>query len=1367
MDAPTPAGPGPGFDDLAATAARLADLTTLLVARLDRTDDLEQRIAGVTGLVQATHEELNGVRTDLATIDERLTTALAAVTRTSTRVDLLTEQSLDAAAGIAANVARSVETSTASAAQAGRVAERMWADVTGALAAFSGEATQAVGAVAVRVDQAERVAAAAMGNAQRLEAIVRTELIGMRQAVRAVADQVATGLGPAPLDITEDVRRMVAGELGTLATTTAEAIEAAVASAQSGTEAAASLTAGLEEVRRVVHEAEGRQDAQLRQAIAALRSANVIASEAAAGVAEKLAGDTSLALGSVREQVSDAMSTVREGALAAVGELESATARAVTEASARMAAGTDAAVAAIGARSDALLSDALVALGRETPADLSRLVRAELLGVRQALLAAVTGIEDSAAATAADVVDRLAALEGATAAATTDLRAVVEAAAQRERPEPVEPLIARMSSDLQTVIASLLSEQLAAIDQRQNVIEDGLRAMWHRLDELDTALGATGTPDPAVAELTAAIARALPTWEGAQAALVDVRASLPAELAELPGRMYALTQAISSDAETRAANGSGDLPDVVAEVVGAQLSASLAPLAERLSDLAAGRVAAATGALVERISEVATALAERVSDAAVTQVTATMGRVGDLPVLVEGLRQSVGELQTLFETSIGGLPQRTADAVRRAGEELAEGLTLELAPMRVVPDRTAQAVSTALAALAGTFRDELTAGMAELPARVGEVVTQAATEMSMAGANISSQTAAAVAEAVVGVNDVPERTAAAIAEATAAVRDVPERTAAAVGEVTAGVRDLPGRVAEAVAGATAGLTAELESAPWRLTEAVSAATADLTAELASAPGRIADSAAEMTRQLAGLDARVGELVAAGVGPLPAAVAAEVAGTLPAAIGPDVAAAVVSAVGADLGGRLADEASGRLAAEVATRLAAEVGLRLADEVGGRLAAEVGGRVAAEVGARLADDIAGRLAGGIGADLAADVATRASAAITSGVRDQVAEEVRGVLADSGAAIGAEVTRALASAGDELVQQARRSGDDAARALEAASEASVTNAASRAAAEATSAILTAVHDVYASITGDLVRDAVAAIEAHLPAGSLAGVTEQLAAGIRSAAAADAASARTLSAVETARTAAEGAQERGAEAVRAAEAAGRDAAEAAAAVRSLVDAERTVVLDEGVLGQIVASATAALAEHISAPTGPVVANIRPAVQVAVDAALAGRLQGAVDAALAARLKTAIDEVMGPRVQATVEAARMATADAAADAAAVAAERAADAAATAATDATTAALARIGQGGVDTAELAAVVAGAVAATLDEFGARVDSDLDGLEERLAALAGVLEGVVVAVQDALSRRRGASTEALDLLRQVAADQGKPRRGRGSV
>jgi len=72
---------------------------------------------------------------------------------------------------------------------------------------------------------------------------------------------------------------------------------------------------------------------------------------------------------------------------------------------------------------------------------------------------------------------------------------------------------------------------------------------------------------------------------------------------------------------------------------------------------------------------------------------------------------------------------------------------------------------------------------------------------------------------------------------------------------------------------------------------------------------------------------------------------------------------------------------------------------------------------------------------------------------------------------------------------------------------------------------------------------------------------------------------------------------------------------------------------------------------------------------------------------------------------------------------------------------------------------VSAAVGTAVAASMDELGARVDRDIDAVERRLQELAVLLEGVVAAVQDVLSRRRGASTEALEMLRQVAAEQAR--------
>jgi hypothetical protein len=72
------------------------------------------------------------------------------------------------------------------------------------------------------------------------------------------------------------------------------------------------------------------------------------------------------------------------------------------------------------------------------------------------------------------------------------------------------------------------------------------------------------------------------------------------------------------------------------------------------------------------------------------------------------------------------------------------------------------------------------------------------------------------------------------------------------------------------------------------------------------------------------------------------------------------------------------------------------------------------------------------------------------------------------------------------------------------------------------------------------------------------------------------------------------------------------------------------------------------------------------------------------------------------------------------------------------------------------TPDLTAGMVSAVAATLDEFGTRVDHDLDTMADRLERLSDVLERVVVTVDEVVSRRRGVPSEAIVLLRQVAAE-----------
>jgi hypothetical protein len=73
----------------------------------------------------------------------------------------------------------------------------------------------------------------------------------------------------------------------------------------------------------------------------------------------------------------------------------------------------------------------------------------------------------------------------------------------------------------------------------------------------------------------------------------------------------------------------------------------------------------------------------------------------------------------------------------------------------------------------------------------------------------------------------------------------------------------------------------------------------------------------------------------------------------------------------------------------------------------------------------------------------------------------------------------------------------------------------------------------------------------------------------------------------------------------------------------------------------------------------------------------------------------------------------------------------------------------------IEGGELTAAMIASVATALDQFGERVDADLDRMGARLAAVADVLERTLAAVEE-MATRRGARGEALDLLRQIAAE-----------
>ena len=102
--------------------------------------------------------------------------------------------------------------------------------------------------------------------------------------------------------------------------------------------------------------------------------------------------------------------------------------------------------------------------------DGGRTLRAELVGMRQTMRAALGELDAATRATGVELVTRVERLEGAAAALPPALSQAVEAALLQGWPESVGSALTRMSGDLQVVVADLLSEQLAVIDQRQGVL---------------------------------------------------------------------------------------------------------------------------------------------------------------------------------------------------------------------------------------------------------------------------------------------------------------------------------------------------------------------------------------------------------------------------------------------------------------------------------------------------------------------------------------------------------------------------------------------------------------------------------------------------------------------------------------------------------------------------------------------------------------------------------------------------------------------------------------------------------------------------------------------------------------------------------
>jgi trimeric autotransporter adhesin len=221
---------------------------------------------------------------------------------------------------------------------------------------------------------------------------------------------------------------------------------------------------------------------------------------------------------------------------------------------------------------------------------------------------------------------------------------------------------------------------------------------------------------------------------------------------------------------------------------------------------------------------------------------------------------------------------------------------------------------------------------------------------------------------------------------------------------------------------------------------------------------------------------------------------------------------------------------------------------------------------------------------------------------------------------------------------------------------------------------------------------------------------------------------------------------------------------------------------VDPEALEDMVHVAAERVGDTIAARLEATIAQVSGFVPDAVEQAarsIESSVRSGVAQSVATTLGQALDSLLGPSVEEAVEAALgarpassgevttemvLAAADAAASAAATAAASAASgaaatAAAHAAADAVSEAmttLPAVSRAGTESPELTSGLISAVAGTIDDFGTQVDGALDEMASRIDSLSDGMQRLAAVLEDMLSRRRGPSTEAVTLLRQVAAE-----------
>ena len=637
----------------------------------------------------------------------------------------------------------------------------------------------------------------------------------------------------------------------------------------------------------------------------------------------------------VRQELARAVEATEAGVAAGVDQAVAAaermwadTTRALeafsTEARRAMEASTlevsDAAAAAARA---ALAADQAVLAGR----DAGSLLRTELVGLRQAVRAAV---EESGAELARAVeaqlgpltdsgpdVDRLVEElgrrfdrldEGARSyqeALAEDLRGGLASTAEMaamdadQRQRDLVSSVREAVGDTERTVARLLLDQLSALDQRQAVLEDGLRAVWTRLDRFEESVDRLASVSGSSTEDLAEVVRAAlagsadevasttrdsvttlvtgmttavgELMSGVPAQVSDAVATVPervvAEVSDaVSGLTTALESAVAAAGDRLAARLGGvldGLPPQFDQLLARSLADAVADLPERATaelgaHLAAG-LAPTIEALPDELTEVVKGLPEYIG-AQVAEV------IEDLP----------DRLASSLEGTIAELSQRVVAQVAATVAAVPDGVT---AALDAIPDRLAAAVGTAVLEAMDDLPGRLSSGLEALPDRVAVQVASVVGGMPEHLAEILAGAAAEAAES--------------LAASTSALSDELSRTVEVSGEAVAGrlTRSLEVAVGESVTGA---VTEAMDDLVRALVVAI-----DARPVAAAAPGITPDdlaSVVEVVRtgidEAAGLAARSAAEQVRGAGTQAAVEAAAAAGDAAAAAAAEQVTAVM-------------------------------------------------------------------------------------------------------------------------------------------------------------------------------------------------------------------------------------------------------------------------------------------------------------------------------------------------------------------------------------------------------------------------------------------------------------------------------------------